>query len=163
MALSYLKKGKAAGADVVINEIMISSFSSWKEPCLHILMPFWPTATFPYTLTPLHKQGSSNVCDNYKGIAVANCISILFLTILQWRLCTFAENDNLIPNNQISPKKGSRTADHILTLKNIIDKYLLKPQRQYLYACFVDFKAVFNSVWRDGLYYKLIQKGIGWI
>ena len=58
-------------------------------------------------------------------------------------------------------KKGSRTADHILTLKNIIDKYLLKSQRQYLYACFVNFKAVSNSVWRDGLFYKLIQKGIG--
>ena len=113
------------------------------------------------TLTPLHKKGSPNVCDNYRGIAVASCIAKFFLTILQRRLCTFAENNNLIPNNQIGYKKGSRTADHILTLKNIIDKYLLKAQRQYLYACFVDFKSAFDSVWREGLFYKLLQNGVG--
>ena len=30
-----------------------------------------------------------------------------------------------------------------------------------LYTCFIDFKKAFDSVWRDGLFYKLLQYSIG--
>ena len=30
-----------------------------------------------------------------------------------------------------------------------------------IYACFVDFKKAFDSVWHQGLYYKLLQNKIG--
>ena len=73
----------------------------------------------------------------------------------------FADENNLIPAAQIGYKKGDRTTDHKLTLKNIIDKYIQQTPRRYLYACFVDFKSAFDSVWRDGLFYKLLQMGIG--
>jgi len=43
----------------------------------------------------------------------------------------------------------------------LIDKYLTKANRSYLYACFVDFKSAFDTVWRNALMYKLCQHGIG--
>ncbi len=30
----------------------------------------------------------------------------------------------------------------------------------YIYACFIDFKKAFDSIWHQGLFYKLIESGI---
>ena len=65
--------------------------------------------------------------------------------------------------NQIGYKRGLRTTDHILVLKNIIDKYIQNTQRKYLFACFVDFKSAFDTVGGGGggMFYKLLKMGIG--
>ena len=65
----------------------------------------------------------------------------------------------IIPSNQLGYQKGCRTSDHILTLKNIIDKYILKGKQ--LFSCFVDFKSAFDTVWRDGMLFKLTKFGVG--
>ena len=57
-----------------------------------------------------------------------------------------------LPNN--------RTADHVLTLRTLIDKYVHCHQEK-VYACFVDFRKAFDSVWHDGLLYKLLQLNVG--
>ena len=51
-----------------------------------------------------------------------------------------------------------RTSDHILPL---IDKYVNHVAKGKLYTCFIDFKKAFDSVWHDGLFYKLLQYNIG--
>jgi len=45
-------------------------------------------------------------------------------------------------------------------LKTLIDQQISKPAGK-LYACFVDFRKAFDSVWRNGLFYKLLSSGIG--
>ena len=54
----------------------------------------------------------------------------------------------------------NRTADHVLTLRTLVDKYV-KSHQTKLYACFVDFRKAFDSVWHDGLMYKLLQINVG--
>ena len=54
-------------------------------------------------------------------------------------------------------RHGFRTSDHILVLKTIIDYY--KSRRKPLFACFVDFRKAYGSVWREGLFFKLIEYG----
>ena len=54
-----------------------------------------------------------------------------------------------LPNN--------RTADHVLALPTLMDKYVHCHQEK-VYACFVDFRKAFDSVWLDGLLYKLRAK-----
>jgi hypothetical protein len=56
---------------------------------------------------------------------------------------------------------GNRTADHILTLSTLHDKYVKQNENGKIYACFVDFKKAFDSVWHQGLYYKLLENQIG--
>ena len=56
------------------------------------------------------------------------------------------DEKNLISRNQIGFKIGSRTADHLLTLKSIVKKYVTLGKEK-LYVCFVDFKKTFDSVW----------------
>ena len=90
-------------------------------------------------LTPLHKSGSVSDPDNYRGIAVGSCMYKLFSKLLNQRLQVKVEVDNLVGEQQGSGKKGSRTADHLLVVKFIIDKYV-NIQGGKLFACFVDLK-----------------------
>ena len=47
------------------------------------------------------------------------------------------------------------TADHILTLKSIIEKIFKK--KSYLFTCFIDFEKAFDTVWRDALFKKKLE------
>ncbi len=47
----------------------------------------------------------------------------------------------------------------MLALKTISDKYM--GQGKNIYCCFVDFKKAFDTLWHEGLLYKLLKKGIG--
>ena len=48
--------------------------------------------------------------------------------------------------------------DHVFTLKSLIDIFLHKKKK--LFCAFVDFKKTFDTVWRSGLWIKLISFGI---
>ena len=50
------------------------------------------------------------------------------------------------------------TMDHVFTLKSLIDIFLHKKKK--LFCAFVDFKKAFDTVWRSGLWIKLISFGI---
>lgn len=56
--------------------------------------------------------------------------------------------------------KGCRTTDHMFVLKTLIDKYVERNSKPF-YACFVDFKCTFDTVWHQGLLYKLKAAGMG--
>ena len=161
-----LKNNKATGTDGICNEILKICVPAMIEPITKLFNTILTHGLYPnqwttQSLSPLHKKGSVYMPDNYRGIAIGNGLAKIFLQVLHKRLLGFSDKHNLIPPNQIGYKKGSRTTDHILTLKNIIDKYIFKLPRKYLYACFVDFKSAFDSVWRKGLLYKMLKLGIG--
>ena len=111
-------------------------------------------------LNPLHRKGGIYQPGNSRGIAIGSCLSKLFLSILHGRLVKFADTNKLIPIQQIGYRKGSRTTDHILTLKSIIEKFINQLPRRYLFAYFVDFKSAFDTVWRKALFFKLLKYDI---
>ena len=56
--------------------------------------------------------------------------------------------------------RENRTSDHIFTLRTLIDKYAHKHNSK-IYACFIDFKKAFYSIWHEGLFHRLLSCGIG--
>ena len=53
---------------------------------------------------------------------------------------------------------------HLITFsvqETPVDKYVKHEPKGKLFTCFIDFKKAFDSVWRDGLFYKLFQYNIG--
>ena len=79
--------------------------------------------------------------------------------LLNARIQDHCHKYNLINKNQIGFKKNHRTADHLLTLKTIVKKYVTIGEKK-LFACFIDFKKAFDSVWHGGLFYKMANCGI---
>jgi hypothetical protein len=64
--------------------------------------------------------------------------------------------NNIISNCQIGFVKNKRTSDHIFVLKCIIEE--AKTKGQPIFGCFVDFKKAFDTIWIQGLLYKLLHK-----
>ena len=111
-------------------------------------------------ITLIHKEGPKNDPNNYRGICIMNALLKVLCTMLNNRLTTYCNDNNLIDIKQIGFERGSRASDHIFTLKTIVNKYVGDKVGQKLYSCFVDFQKAFDSVWHDALFRKLENKGI---
>ena len=127
-AIRRLKRGKACGPDLVLNEMLKAGQSILLPALLKLFNKILINSEFPKSwrtnfLTPLHKKGDASDPTNYRGIAVGSHLGKLFCSILHDRLTKFSKEQGIIPKNQIGFKKGARPADHILTLKTLIEKY----------------------------------------
>ena len=165
-AAKHLKKGKSPGVDGIRAEMVKDGISLLAPSLANLFNLIFTSGNFPEawrlsSLTPIHKKGDKSIPNNYRGIAVSSILCKLFCLVLYNRLDVFVNQNSSIPPNQIGFKKGSRTSDHVLVLKSLIDKYINRAGKSYLYVCFIDFSSAFDTVWRNALLYKLTQIGIG--
>ena len=96
--------------------------------------------------------------NNYRGISVSSCLGKLFTLIMNERLIKFLDDKIILSDCQIGFKRNYRTSDHIFILNTVLNSYFSIGKR--VYACFVDFPKIYDSVWRVGLLYKLILNGL---
>ena len=161
--IKRLKKGKAVAMDLLSNDMIIA--------CVDIIAPILvelfnkilqyelpPEVWCLGIIVPLFKSGESNDVNNYRGITINSCLAKLFMLIMNDRLQEECDRNGLIHFNQIGFRKFFRPADHVFTLKTLIDKAF--SEKKQLYTCFVDFRKAYDSVWRDGLFLKLLENGI---
>ena len=118
-----------------------------------------PKNWFNSLVTPIFTSGVRNDPSNYRGICVSSCLGKLFFSILNQRLLEHVTSLNILHKSQIGFLPKNRTSDHLLTLRTLIDKYA-HCHGEKVYACFADFRKTFDSVWHDGLLYKLLQIGV---
>ena len=95
-----------------------------------------------------------------RGICVSSYLGKLFCSILNQRLLEYIVSLNILHKSQIGILPSNRTADHVFALRTLRDKYVHN-HNEKIFACFVDFKKVFDSVWRDGLLNMLLQIDVG--
>ena len=121
----------------------------------------YPTNWKKAYLSPIHKGGTLDNPNNYRGIHVSilSCVAKLLNTILTKRLDDFLNNHNLINPVQIGFTKKARTSDHMFVLRTLIEKYT-KDKNGKLFACFIDFRKAFDRVIHDIMLYKLLRIGI---
>ena len=91
--------------------------------------------------------------------AILSCLGKLFTSVINARLNRYADEINLINENQTGFRKKSSTIDHMFLLKNIIDIFV-KNSNHKLYCAFVDYKKAFDTVWRSALWHKMMKSGI---
>jgi hypothetical protein len=163
-AIKTLKSKKATVLDQISNEMIRYS--------QHLLLPhltrifnlilnsgYYPQSWQESFIVPIHKAGNPLDPSNYRGITILSCLGKLFQTVMNIRLTQYLTEHSKIREEQIGFKQGSRTADHMFSLKTLIDKY--NRNHKKLYTCFVDFKKAFDTVDHIGLLYKLKRCGIG--
>ena len=161
--IKRLKNGKASASDSISNEVLKSA-CNFIAPTLTAFfnklldLEYFPDHWATGLIIPLHKSGELNDPDNYRGITLNSCVSKLFTMLCNDRLVNFCDHNQLIDYSQIGFRKGFRTADHVFTLKTIVNDAL--DNNKKIYACFVDFKKAYDSVWREGLLFKLLRYGV---
>jgi len=162
--VKQLKSGKACGIDSISNDMLKQGSKQLYQSLVTLFNTILSEGSFPSNwntsiLTPIFKSGDKSNVDNYRGIALSSCLSKLFTRLLNTRLQNFVEDNNLLADTQFGFRKKCRTADNVFILKSLIEKYTQKKKGK-LFVCFVDMKKAFDSVWRDGLFYKLLHHGI---
>ncbi|KAL1447409.1 hypothetical protein WDU94_005675 [Cyamophila willieti] len=160
--LKKLKNGKAAGPDMIVNEMykhlnnteyLLSLFNNILE--YETLPPDWGETE----IFCLHKKGDINTPANYRGIALINTLTKLFTQLLHNRIYKWAEKSNMIPEEQAGFRKGRGCIDQIFVLNSLIQIQLRLPG-QKLYACFIDFKFCFDGLRHDVIWQKLFHLGV---
>ena len=163
-ASCILKPGKATGIDNLGNEMLACLVEKYPSLIIKLfnsilsnnkMIPSWSIGM----ITPIHKKGSKNDPENYRGISLLSCFGKLFTTLLYNRLLTFATKNNIISNNQLGFLPNNRTSDAHLIIHNTIQKHCHK-NKGNIYSCFIDFSKAFDTIPRDTLLKKLLKYGI---
>ena len=107
---------------------------------------------------PLHKKGSINDVENYRGITLLSALGKLFSRLINNRLAKWADNYFILIEAQAGFRSEMSTVDNIFVLHGLISHIL--NQGEKLYCAFIDFTKAFDYVVRDNLWYKLIKLGL---
>ena len=163
-AVKSLKNNKACGDDRVINEYIRSTIGLLLPVFKCLFNYVLETGNIPQDWTlgniiPIYKKkGDTNDPGNYRGISLLSCFGKFFTTIINLRLNIFLNLNNILLKNQTGFRKGYSSLNHVFSLKSLIDIFFSKKKK--LYCAFIDFKKAFDTVWRSGLWIKLISFGI---
>ena len=121
-------------------------------------MSYFPEEWEEGYIIPLHKKGSANDVENYRGITLLSILGKLFTRVLNNRLSEWAENYYVLIEAQAGFRPGMGTTDNIFVLHGLITHIL--NQGSKLYCAFVDLTKAFDYVVRENLWYKLIKFGL---
>ena len=162
-AVLRLKANKASGVDEVPGEVLknakvIAFLHQFFNICFE-------SGKIPETwskgiINPIPKASTSDPRDplSYRGITLSPVTYKVYCTILNERLVSWNEQQNIIVDEQNGFRKKRSTLDHLTTLTSIIETR--KKARKSTYCAFIDFKKAFDTVNRDILWHKLQHIGI---
>ena len=159
-----LKNSKAPGSDHVLNEYIKSTKEQFLPIYVRLFNIVLTTGIIPEKwveglIMPIYKnKGDPLNPENYRPITLLSCLGKLFTAVLNERLSNYLDENIILLENQAGFRKNYSTSDHIFVLHSLFE--LLKLQKKKLFCAFVDFSKAFDSVWRVGLWNKLLKDEI---
>ena len=164
-ALMKLKNNKTPGLDDISNEMLKNMSEKAKYLTLKIFNNILLSGEYPQIwnkgyISTIYKSKSIQDPNNYRCLTINSSFGKLFNRILNERLTSYLIKHNIISPSQIGFQANKRTSDHIYTLQTVIRKYN-KIYKKKIFACFIDFKKAFDTIWHSGLLYKLKMINIG--
>lgn len=93
-------------------------------------------------LTPIHKKGNKENCDNYRGIVVTTSISKIYGKILNKRI--EQEYTDSEAEEQAGFRAGRSTVDHLFCVTQLIEK--MSAFNKEIHLLFVDLKKAYDSI-----------------
>lgn len=163
-ALKNLKKKKAAGKDKIKNEAWIhggeKKIDKLKKGLFEIWEgKFWPEEWKEGVIMPIHKKGSKERVENYRGITLTCSSYKVFADVLNKKIVKEIEEKGGWGETQAGFRKGRGCADNIFTLRHAVDENLTR-KGDKVYALFLDLKAAFDNVDRDLLWKAMRNVGV---
>ena len=162
-AINELKLNRSAGPDMLINEFFIHGKGALVKLLCTLFNKLFEIGHFPEAwseghVIPLHKKGSINNVENYRGITLLSTLGKLFTRVLNNRLTLWAESYGVYVEAQAGFRSNMSTVDNIFVLHGLISSFINSGKT--LYCAFIDFTKAFDYVVRDNLWFKLIKLGL---
>ena len=162
--IKQLKNNKSSANDKIINEYIKNTTDIMFPTYVAFFILVFDCGIIPDSwlegiIRPIYKNnGDAKNPENYRPITILSCFGKLFTAVLNNRLTDFLDQTDILKENQAGFRAGYSTLDHIFTLHSLIE--ILKFKKIKLYCSFVDFSKAFDSVWRGGLWMKLLGNSI---
>lgn len=162
-AIKKLKAGKACGPDGIAPEFYMYEHPVFIEFLVTLFNAIFESGIYPTEWTKsaifaLHKKGSTEDANNYRGISLLNVFGKVFSHVLNARLVTWCDQNEVIPEAQGGFRAGYSTVDNIFVLQSLVQKYIGKAGGRF-YVLFIDFCKAFDLVDREKLWYALRKQG----
>ena len=133
------------------------------SPLAHIFNLSLKTAIFPSSLklsrvVPIHKGGKTDICDNYRPIALLSSISKILEKIVSLKLVNHLEYHKLISPKQFGFQRSKNTEHNLLNVVNFISNAI--NEGKFCIGIFLDLKKAFDVCNHEILFKKLASKGV---
>jgi len=120
---------------------------------------YFPDAWKVASVVMLPKPGKPrHLASSYRPISLTSCMGKLFEKCINCRLVAFLEKTGALGDNQCAYRAHHSTDDHLVRLCHSISEAL--GLRQVCVAVMLDVEAAFDSVWHDGLRFRMSQLGL---
>ena len=110
-------------------------------------------------IVPLYKEGERKNVDNYRGITLLSVVGKLYTSILTERISRWVEKKKKLVEEQGGFRAKRSTVDQIFILKEIIQAR--RKMKKSTVCCFLDIRKAYDTVFREGLWERMKEKGIG--
>ena len=102
------------------------------------------------------KGAKANNKDNYRGITLFPTLCKIYEMILLNRLEKFAEDNEYFSEMQFGFREGVGCIEASFTILETINHMLERGSK--VFSCFLDVRKAFDTVWIDGLLFKLFSE-----
>jgi hypothetical protein len=162
-ALKKSKPNKAAGPNGIPAEFFKNLSEVGMHALLNILNEIWLNETFPEDWSTsitvmIFKKGDSKDPANYRPITLLNAIMKIFIQVLTTRLSTWANKNNILPEEQAGFRSKRGCDDQIFNLNTAIQ--IGTRNKKNVFALFIDFQRAFPSIPHKKLWSKLHDLGV---
>jgi ribonuclease HI len=163
-ALSDLKVNKAAGPDLVSNEMLKNLPVTGKEALLRICNSSWTKQSVPAIwrtarITPVPKKGKPpDKIGSFRPISLTSNVAKTMERLVKARLQFWLEANGKLSAYQAGFRSQRSTNDQVMRITQSIADGLQERQRTVM--ALIDYARAFDCVWRPALYHKMCQMGI---
>lgn len=162
--INKLKKKKAAGGDGIRNEAWIYGQDKLARWLWTVIKGVWEGRGYPDVwrdgvITPVHKRGSTEEAQNYRGITLTATAYKIYASIINKRLLEEMEGEGKFDDSQAGFRKGRGTMDNVYVLNHVIQTRITRT-RGKVYLVFIDLKAAFDKLDREVLWKAMENLGI---
>lgn len=161
LIISNLKKKKAPGIDQINNNCIKMLPQLARQKFLDIcnacqLLNYWPKAYKIASIIPIPKAGVTPSINAFRPISLLPSLSKVMERLIATRLDEYIERENLLPNHQMGFRCSLSATHQAAKLAATID--LNKSRHTSTGMISLDIAKAFDSIWYDGLSYKMIQR-----
>jgi hypothetical protein len=149
--------------DPLVNEFMKFGGDAVRTALVALFNLAFVTARVPVQwrageIVALPKKGDRTRVENHRGITIMSHVGKVYTKVLDTRIMSFLEAHGLLHESQCGFRPCRSCADHSFAMSQVLQGRLR--QGETTYGLFIDNAKAYDTVWRDGLFYKAWQMGI---
>ena len=161
--IKRIKNNKTGGSDGLVGELLKYGGLGMVYLLEKLFLVIWREETVPKQwreglIINLFKKGDREDPGNYRGITLLSVVGKLFCKILNNRLVECLDKEGLLHEGQAGFRVNRSCIDNVYTLNELVQGRIREDKQTY--AFFLDVRKAYDTVWRNGLWYKLWDMGI---